>query len=457
MLIRYRRFMSGTEPWPDPARHEEQDPYGRSGPGAHTHGEAGWTSPAGPATGGWIPTASTTGSFATERSTEPVGLIGPATAGHRLSTASQDVGARDDGPGLEDDQDDTDYDDDRDDTDYEADAGGADGGGRLRRASTRVRGSRLASRRWSDAVDDDAPDDAPDDGDDDRRGGRRAAGARGPRGPKNGRKPIIGWRRAIAVFVVALVVGLTLRATIGSHSGGSGASPSLAPLPTATPVPADFLQSAATDSDPVTANEFFRDTQFTEGTHTYARLDQRLDTGCPNLTGLVALALSGRVSAAPAPTVSANPSAAPAAAATATPVPTPTGPICRQQDRALYAGEPDKNGRRVFAGVAVLVLDTAARATQAATALAARAGGVTPLQLPAGALPGAKASAPNGDRSLRTAFADGHYAVVVDLAYSDASKVTTTDGPLSDAATDLRAQALEPLDARMTSGHGYRG
>ena len=446
----------------------------------------------GPATGGLgrprpglppLPAGSTTGSFATgqrprEWNTEPVSyVIDPATGGHRVPAASPGDensfgGSRADDEHPDDatdydtnygdtNYDDTDYDDD---TDYEAE--GAPATGRFGRASARVRGSRFASRRWSDDPGDDdthgdSADDLDDDSDGQASGGHGGGGRRAGSGKKK-RKPLIGWRRAVAVFVVALILGLIYRAMSSTpdHGGSTAAT-----TPTASAVPADFLQSAATDSDPVTADEFFRSAQFAAGTHTYVRLAHQLDTGCPKLTGLLALGLAGQVTAAPAasapPTTAAAASGAvlgaPSAKSSTTPAAQPTGPICRQLARALYAGEPDANGRRVFAGVAVLVLDTTSRTTQAVKALKARAGGVASLPLPAGALPGAKVSVPNGDHSLRAVFADGHYAIVIDLTYSDGIRVAPTDGVLSDAAADLHEQILAPLDSRLLFGHGYRG
>jgi hypothetical protein len=270
----------------------------------------------------------------------------------------------------------------------------------------------------------------------------------------------------LAVFVVALVVGVTYR-ELTAPGGVAASSPPL-PAPTASPIPANFLDSAAIDTDPVVANEFFRDAQIADGTHTYARLATKLDTGCPGLTGVLATALAGQVTPPSAPPVTstapraaasgvpatAAPGGAPSAAPT---VPAYSGPICRQLVRALYAGEPTAAGRRIFASVDVLSLDTASRAKLAAVALTNRQGGVPPLPLPAGAVPGAKVNRPDGDNSLQTAFPDGHYVIVIDLAYSDGSAVSSTDGVLADAASNLHSLAVQPLDERLLFGHGYRG
>jgi hypothetical protein len=287
-------------------------------------------------------------------------------------------------------------------------------------------------------------------------GGRTAAAARAAR-PRIGRGP----RILIIAVVVGLVVGLTYWTMAGGSHTTSTAPP--APLPTAKPVPADFLDSAFTDTDPVSENEFFRDGSVVAGAHTYTRVARKLDQGCPDLTGIVALALAGQ---APMPTVAPAPSAGPSAAAGAAPAasapatpaaPATPGPLCRQLVRALYIGEPDKAGRRLLAGVNVLVVDSATTAKNAVQALGAGSGGVTPLPLPANALPGAKISGPNGDNDWRTAFSDGHYAVLLQLAYSDGTKGKATDPALVDGATDLKKITTSPLDDRSVLGRGYRG
>jgi len=61
----------------------------------------------------------------------------------------------------------------------------------------------------------------------------------------------------------------------------------------------DFLDSAYSDGDPVTQNEFFRQASVVTGTHTYTRIARKLDQGCPDLTGVTATALAGQ---APPPT-----------------------------------------------------------------------------------------------------------------------------------------------------------
>ncbi|MBL7490638.1 hypothetical protein I6A60_39940 [Frankia sp. AgB1.9] len=344
----------------------------------------------------------------------------------------EDVADLDDGLG------DDDYDDDgysEDDEDPEDDAV-AEKPAAATRASRFGESRRPAARRWSQ-------DPAP-------------AGGRASK-PRIGRGP-----RVLIIAVVVLIVGGVTYWTMTGGSAGTSAAPP-APLPTAQPVPADFLDSAFTDSDAVTANEFFRDGSVVAGAHTYTRVASKLDQGCPDLTGIVALALAGQ---APLPTAAATPAAgpsasgapAPGASAAATPAaPVTPGPLCRQLVRALYVGEPDKSGRRLLAGIGVLVVDSATTAKNAVQALGAGAGGVTPLPLPTGALPGAKISGPNGNNNWRTAFSDGHYAVVLQLAYSDDTKGKATDAVLTDAATDLKKITTSPLDDRAVLGRGYRG
>ncbi|ADP84180.1 hypothetical protein [Pseudofrankia inefficax] len=351
----------------------------------------------------------------------------------------EDVADLDDG--LADDEYDDDYSEDDQDDAVEEKAAAAP------RASRFGEGRRAAARRWSQ---DPAPagrvpkDPAPADG--------RASRPRLGRGP-----------RVLIIAVVVLIVGgVTYWTMTGGSSGTSAAPP--APLPTAQPVPADFLDSAFTDSDPVTANEFFRDGSVVAGAHTYTRVATKLDQGCPDLTGIVALALAGQAplptaaAATPAPGPSASGAAAPGASAATTPAaPVTPGPLCRQLVRALYVGEADKSGRRLLAGISVLVVDSVTTAKNAVQALGAGAGGVTPLPLPNGTLPGAKISGPNGNNNWRTAFNDGHYAVLLQLAYSDDTKGKATDAVLTDAATDLKKITTSPLDDRAVLGRGYRG
>lgn len=307
-------------------------------------------------------------------------------------------------------------------------------------------GRRPAARRW--------PQNAAPAGGRPAAGGRTAAAARASKS-RIGRGP----RILIIAVVVVLVVGVTYWTMAGGSHTTSTAPP--APLPTAKPVPADFLDSAFTDTDPVSENEFFRDGSVVAGAHTYTRVARKLDQGCPDLTGIVALALAGQ---APMPTAAPAPSAGPSAAAGAAPAaaatpaaPVTPGPLCRQLVRALYIGEPDKAGRRLLAGVNVIVVDSATTAKNAVQALGAGSGGVTPLPLPANALPGAKISSPNADNDWRTAFSDGHYAVLVQLAYSDGTKGKATDPVLVDGATDLKKITTSPLDDRSVLGRGYRG
>ncbi|WP_206744924.1 hypothetical protein [Pseudofrankia sp. EUN1h] len=330
-------------------------------------------------------------------------------------------------------------------------AGGLGGGSRTG-GRFGARGARLAARRWSeDPPGEDADGDPYDEADQ-------------PRADRVGGPSRRKWRLLFIAVGVLAVLAVTYRTMTGSPTESTPA----APIPSVKPVPADFLNSAATDADPVTENEFFRDATVTAGSHTYSRVARKLDTGCPDLTGQIKSALDhpavpmppapAAPSAGPTSVAAAAPtSAGPASAAAPTAAPTLTGPACRQQVRALYLGEPDKNGRRLLAGVTVLVVDNADTARQTAQMLETRQGGVSPLPLPNGALPGAKITGPNGDNELRGAFADGHYAIMVQLAYSDGSQGAQNDKQVSDAAADLHALTNQPLDERLLIGRGYRG
>ncbi|WP_131831453.1 hypothetical protein [Pseudofrankia asymbiotica] len=312
-----------------------------------------------------------------------------------------------------------------------------------------ARGARFAARR--------SPDGPPDEDSYDDEGE--------PLADRTGGKPRRKWQLLFVAIAVLAVAGVTYRTMTGSQSGGDTPA---APVPTVKAVPADFLNSAATDADPVTENEFFRDATVTAGSHTYTRIARKLDTGCPDLTGQLGSALDHPAAPMPAAAPTPGPtsvaaaaapasSAGPASVAPPSAAPTITGPACRQEVRALYLGEPDKNGRRLLAGVSVLVVDNADTARQTAQMLETRQGGVSPLPLPEGALPGAKITGPNGDNELRAAFGDGHYAIMVQLAYSDGSAGAKNDKQPSDGATDLHALAKQPLDERMLLGRGYRG
>jgi hypothetical protein len=291
---------------------------------------------------------------------------------------------------------------------------------------------------------------------------------RARRPAKNPESPASGGNLRRTVALVVVVIAAVAGVTYWTMTGGSPHTTTTAPpavLPTVAPVPADFLNSASTDRDPVTENEFFRDSSIVAGLHTYTRLTRKLDQGCPDLTGAMTTALAGQAPV-PAPAASTGPaSTGPASTGPATTGPatvattaaTP-GPLCRQLVRALYLGEPDKSGRRLIAGIAVLVLDSAATAKNTAQFLNAGFGGVAPLPLPAGGLlPAAKVSGPNGDNAWRTAFPDGHYAILMQLAYSDGTKGKSTDPVLSDGADDLKKVTAAPLDDRAVLGRGYRG
>ena len=418
-------------------------------------------SPLDPATGGiarprYVPRPTSQGpvSFDPVKQTfaDPFGYGGGEENADDEIDLDDDEDLDDDGDGDEDDDEDDDENGDYgDDGDYAQDGdefGGPDGefGGELEAAAGARRG-----RRFGGA-------------------GRLGAVRRRPRdevGPRAGRPAgRHGPRILMIVVAVAAVVGVTYW-TMTSGSRSSNTSASLAPLPTVAPVPSDFLDSAYSDGDPVTQNEFFRQASVVAGTHTYTRIARKLDQGCPDLTGVTATALAGQApppTAAPAPAAGSNaPTGAPGGATpagSAPPAPTAQvtpGPLCRQLVRALYLGEPDKAGRRLLAGINVVVVDSATTAKNAVQAFSAGSGGVNPLPLPANALPGAKISSPNSDNDWRTSFSDGHYAVLVQLAYSDGTKGKATDAVLVDAATDLKAIATAPLDDRRVLGRGFRG
>ncbi|MDT3438525.1 hypothetical protein [Pseudofrankia sp. BMG5.37] len=337
---------------------------------------------------------------------------------------------------------------DEDENPYVRTGGGSLGGRSRTGGRFGARGARFAAQRSSDG-----PSDEDSYGDADE-----------PRAEGAGGKPRRKWQLLFIAAAVLAVAGVTYRTMTGSQGDDTPA----APIPTAKAVPADFLNSAATDADPVTENEFFRDATVTAGSHTYTRIARKLDAGCPDLTGQLGSALDHPAAPMPAAAPTPGPtsvaaaaapasSAGPASAAPPSAAPTLTGPACRQEVRALYLGEPDKNGRRLLAGVSVLVVDNADTAKQTAQMLGTRQGGVSPLPLPDGALPGAKITGPNGDNELRASYGDGHYAIMVQLAYSDGSQGAANDKQPSDAATALHALAKQPLDERMLLGRGYRG
>lgn len=335
------------------------------------------------------------------------GSFGQAGADGRYGGLGDDPDDRD--PDLTDDFDDLGFADEPDDDDMDDDENTRRDGGRGPGLAGQSRfGSRLLARRWSD--DGNEPDDAqegtwrPDEADGDDR----------PRGRLG--------RRLLLVAAVIVVVALLTRMFLGSDDDGGTAGP----LPTPSPIPADFLNSVLSDVDPVTENEFFRTERYEADGRVYTRIARKLDAGCPDLTGDLGPALPDQT--------------------------------CRQLVRALYTSEPDPqaNNRRVLAGISVLVVDTVATAEQATTVLTERRGGVNPLPIPVGGLPDGRILGPNGDNEWRTAFHRGHYTFVIQVAYSDGELGSATDPALTAATADLRALANQPLDDRMLFGRGYR-
>jgi hypothetical protein len=219
--------------------------------------------------------------------------------------------------------------------------------------------------------------------------------------------------------VVAALVAVSLRTGSGGDaSAGNGRPPAAA-------VPPGFINSARTDSDPVTPSEFFSDTRVVVQGHTYTRIANRLDPGCPDLTGDLKTTLAGQ--------------------------------RCRQLVRAVYASEPEPNGRRVLAAISVVVVDEQTTARAAADAANAGKGGVKPLTVPAGALRGAQVTNPAGDTSWRAATNQGHYLIITQLAYTDGSQGAAGDQPLRVAISDFGLIAGGPIADRAISGHGPAG
>ncbi|WP_322780781.1 hypothetical protein [Frankia sp. Cas4] len=225
----------------------------------------------------------------------------------------------------------------------------------------------------------------------------------------------------VAGIVAALVIASV--AIVAKHDSRSSrrASP---PMATAGPglVGPGFIESARTDSDPVTASEFFAADRATLDLRSYRRLASTLEVGCPGLTGELATALPGD--------------------------------RCRQLVHAVYLSESETSGRRVLAAVSVLVLDDATTAAKAASVIAAGQGGVPAVAVPADALPGAVVTNPTGDNSWRNARVSGHYLIVLQLAYTDGSQGAAADPALSTASHDLALLATEPIFRRGLTGHG---
>lgn len=260
----------------------------------------------------------------------------------------------------------------------------------------------------------------PDDQDDDPAGDDDPAA---DTAPGSGRRSM----RVLAVIagaVLVLIAAVAIVAIRGGNGGGSSAQSPPATQTTLPPVPAGFIDSAALDSDRITDNEFFKDTQVEANGRIYKRLARKLDTGCPNLTGDLTTQLKGTV--------------------------------CRQVVQALYLSTPLAGERPVLTGVTVFVLDTKATAAAAADILNQGRGGITALPIPANSVPNSQITGPGGNNSWRGALPRGHYLIFTQVAYTDGTQGAGTDPPLRNAQTDLSTLATEPIGDRAVLGHGPR-
>ncbi|MCK9896531.1 hypothetical protein [Frankia sp. AgB32] len=289
--------------------------------------------------------------------------------------------------------------------------------------------------RLDDAYDD-APDDAPDDdeahryddADEEEDGARDNAGLAEDRwaggagaGVDRARRP----RRMLVVVAGAVLLLVAAVAAVTLRGGGDqGGSPSTSAAPSLAPIPKNFLDSTATDSDKITANEFFPDSPVQVDDRGYRRLARRLDTGCPQLTGDLTKQFAA--------------------------------PHCGQVVRALFLGTPPAGTRAVLVGVTVFSLDTATTAAAGAQTLNQGRGGIAPLSLPAGAIQNAQITGPGGNNSWRSALSRGHYLIYTQVAYVDGTAGAGTDPPLRSAQTDIGILAAEPLGDRAVLGHGPR-
>ncbi len=249
------------------------------------------------------------------------------------------------------------------------------------------------------------------------------------RGPSGGTAPSGRLLSAGRLTRPAVIIGVVVLVAVAAIAVLAGRDQDDAKGPSATPATVSaasptFVNSARTDSDPVTAAEFFGAPRATLNLHTYTRLAQKLDTGCPGLTGEL--------------------------------VNTLPGDRCRQLVRAVYLSEPDTSGRRVLAATSVLVLDEASTAASAAKAVTEGRGGVPALPVPAESLPGAAVTNPTADNSWRTAPVSGHYLIVIQLAYTDGAEGAPTDPALTTARRDLALLASQPISQRVLVGHGPR-
>ncbi|WP_131787640.1 hypothetical protein [Protofrankia symbiont of Coriaria ruscifolia] len=248
---------------------------------------------------------------------------------------------------------------------------------------------------------------------------RRAATARG------GQRVPAGYvARLIAITGVVAIIVIASVAVLASRDRHNGKRRSAVAATTAPGTNPNFINSARTDSDPVTPTEFFNSPRVTLDLHSYTRLAYKLDSGCPGLTGELASALSGD--------------------------------RCRQLVRAVYLTEPDASGHRVLAAASVLVLDDVSTAQNAAKSVTAGRGGISPLPVPAESLPGATVTDPTRDNSWRAAPVTGRYLIVIQLAYTDGTQGAATDPALTTARRDLPLLASQPISQRVLTGHGPR-
>lgn len=230
-----------------------------------------------------------------------------------------------------------------------------------------------------------------------------------------------GRRRLIAVVAAVMLTLVAAGAVIVlARGGGDGTSGTPTPTAAAPSVDPNFINSAASDSRPVAANEFFPDREITVQGHRYTRLSSSLVSGCPDRSGELVTALNDD--------------------------------SCTQLVRALYLTAPAGGGPQVLAGVSVFVTDAQSTA-QAAAAIAAQGrGGVTALPIPAGSIENARVLGPAGDNSWRAAIARGHYMILTQLAYVDGSQGGPDDPALRNTITDLGLIAVEPIAQRMVAG-----
>ncbi|WP_018638450.1 hypothetical protein [Parafrankia elaeagni] len=230
-----------------------------------------------------------------------------------------------------------------------------------------------------------------------------------------------GTRRLIAVAAAVVLTLVAAGAVIVlARGGGDGTSGTPAPTAAAPSVDPNFINSAASDSRPVAANEFFPDREITVQGHRYTRLSSSVVSGCPDRSGELVTALNDD--------------------------------SCTQLVRALYLTAPAGGGPQVLAGVSVFVTDTQSTAQAAATIAAQGRGGVTALPIPAGSIENAQVLGPAGDNSWRAAIARGHYMILTQLAYVDGSQGGPDDPALRDTITDLGLIAVEPIAQRMVAG-----